>query len=102
MAILDVTRAVRFRGALKITLDDVSGQESFTVETPGGQKLVLRDGPGEIQIADTNGNSVSFDGSGITVNAASKVTVNASIVEINAGAINLNAGHYEVFRTHSV
>lgn len=117
MATLDVTRAVRFRGALKIMLDDLAGQETFTIETPGGLKLELRDGVGEvrignangpsmtfdknaitvkaasgIQIADVNGNSVIFDAGGMTVNAAAKVKVNASMVEISAAAINVNAG----------
>ena len=80
------------RNGMTITLDDEAGQESFTVETPGGQKLTLKDGPGSIQIADSNGNSVTLEPSGITVNAAAKVTLNASTVEISSGAVTVNAG----------
>ncbi len=37
------------------------------LETPGGQKLTLKDGPGSIEIADANGNSIKLESSGITV-----------------------------------
>ena len=91
MAKHDAAKALRFRGDLKITLDDEAGHESFTIETPAGQKLVLRDGPNEIEIKDANGNSVIFRAAGISVNAAAKVTLNASSIEINAAAIKVNA-----------
>ena len=80
------------RNGVTITLDDADGRESFTVETPGGQKLTLKDGPGSIQIADSNGNSVTLEPSGITVSAAAKVTINASTVEISSGVVTVNAG----------
>jgi phage baseplate assembly protein V len=85
-------KVLRSRSGVKITLDDQSGQESFLVETPGGQKLVLKDGPGSIEITDSNGNAVRFAAAGITVNASAKVTINASVVEVNSGMINVNAG----------
>lgn len=85
-------KVLRSRSGVKITLDDQSGQESFLVETPGGQKVVLKDGPGSIEITDSNGNAVRFAAAGITVNAAAKVTINASVVEVNSGMINVNAG----------
>jgi hypothetical protein len=77
---------------VKITLDDQSGQESFIVETPGGQKITLKDGPGSIEIADSNGNSIKLEAAGVTVNASAKVTLNASTVEISSGAVTVNAG----------
>ncbi len=80
------------RNGVKITLDDEAGQESFIVETPGGQKLTLQDGPGSVEIADSNGNSVTLESSGITVNAAAKVTLNATAVEISSGLVTVNAG----------
>lgn len=92
MAKHEAGKALRSRGGLKIFLADDRGHESFTVETPNGQKLVLRDGPSEIEISDASGNSVTLAAGGIRVNAAAKVTINASVVEINAGAINVNAG----------
>ena len=85
-------KLLRSRNGVAITLDDEDGQESFTVETPGGQKLTLKDGPGSVEIADSNGNSVTLEPSGITVNAAAKVTLNASTVEISSGVVTVKAG----------
>ena len=93
MAKHDAAKDLRTRGGVKITVDDQSGQESFTVETPAGQKFVLRDGPNEIAISDTNGNTVTLDAGGITVTSAAKVTITASLVEVNASAVNVNASH---------
>jgi uncharacterized protein involved in type VI secretion and phage assembly len=85
-------KVLRSRNGLKITLNDVDGQEDLTLETPGGQKLVLRDGPGRIHIADANSNSVAFEAAGIMVDASATVTVNAATVRIRAGAITVDAG----------
>jgi phage baseplate assembly protein V len=84
-------KVLRSRNGVKITLDDESGQESCVVETPGGQKITLKDGPGSVDIRDSNGNSVTLAAGGISVNAAAKVTINASEVEVNAGMVNVNA-----------
>jgi uncharacterized protein involved in type VI secretion and phage assembly len=80
------------RNGVKLTLDDQQGQEKFIVETPGGQRITLKDGPGSVEIVDSNGNSVKLESSGVTVNASAKVTVSASVVEISAGTVTVNAG----------
>jgi uncharacterized protein involved in type VI secretion and phage assembly len=80
------------RNAVKITLDDTDGQEQLVLETPGGQKVTLKDGPGSVTIEDSNGNSVKLESAGITVTASAKVTVNASTAEISAGMLTVNAG----------
>ena len=85
-------KLLRSRSGVKITLDDQSGKESFLVETPGGQRLMLKDGPGAVEITDSNGNSVRFEASGVTVTASAKVTINASTIEVNAGMCSVNAG----------
>jgi uncharacterized protein involved in type VI secretion and phage assembly len=85
-------KLLRSRNGVKITLDDQSGQESFIVETPGGQKIMLKDGPGALEITDSNGNSVKLETTGIIVNASAKVTINASQVEVNSGMVSVNAG----------
>ncbi len=85
-------KVLRSRNGVKLTLDDTSGQEHFIVETPGGQKITLQDGPGSVEILDSNGNSVKLQTSGITVNAAAKVTVTASQVEVSASMVTVNAG----------
>ncbi len=73
-------------------MDDNDGQETFIVETPGGQKMTLKDGPGSVEIVDSNGNSVKLESSGITITASAKVTVNAGTVEVSAGMVTVNAG----------
>jgi uncharacterized protein involved in type VI secretion and phage assembly len=85
-------KVLRSRNGVKITLDDTSGQENCIVETPGGQKITLHDGPGSVEIVDSNGNSVKMQASGITVNASAKVTVTASMVEVSASMVTVNAG----------
>jgi hypothetical protein len=89
---LDKARKVlRSRGGLKIMLEDENGKEQFVVETSGGQRFVLQNGPGKIEVADGNGNSLELTASGITVKAVAKVIINAGIVEVNSGMVNVNA-----------
>lgn len=85
-------KTIRSRNGVTVTLDDTDGTESLTLKTPGGQQVVLKDGPGSIQIQDSNGNSVKLETTGITVNASAKVTINGSVVEISAGVVTVNAG----------
>jgi hypothetical protein len=86
-------KVIRSRNGVKITLNDQDGQEKFIVETPGGQSLTLQDGPGAVQILDSNGNSVKLEASGITVNATANVTINAGAqVSVSAGMVSVNAG----------
>jgi hypothetical protein len=77
---------------VKITLDDTDGQEERILETPGGNKVMLKDGAASVTIEDSNGNSVKLESAGITVTASAKVTVNASTAEISAGMLTVNAG----------
>jgi len=84
-------KVLRSRNGVKITLDDQDGQEAFIVETPGAQKLTMKDGPGSILIEDSNGNSIKLESSGMTVTTPSKLTINASIMEVSAGIITVNA-----------
>lgn len=85
-------KVLRSRSGVRITIDDQGGRESVTIETPGGQKVELKDGPGAVVIRDGNGNVVELGSSGITVNASSKVTLNASAAEVSAGMLTVNAG----------
>lgn len=85
-------KVLRSRNGVKITLDDTDGQEKFIVETPGGQKITLKDGPGSVEIDDSNGNSAKMEASGITITASAKVTIYASTMEISAGMVTVNAG----------
>jgi uncharacterized protein involved in type VI secretion and phage assembly len=84
-------KVLRSRNGVKVTLDDTDGHETFIAETPGGQKISLKDGPGMVEIVDSNGNSVKLDPSGVTVTAAAKVTVNASLISMSAGMVTVDA-----------
>jgi uncharacterized protein involved in type VI secretion and phage assembly len=84
-------KLLRSRSGVTVILDDRSGEESFIVETPGGQKVVLKDGPGSIEITDNNGNSVKLEPSGVTVNTSAKCAINAGVVEINSSIFTVNA-----------
>ncbi len=85
-------KIIRSRNGVKVTLDDTDGQEQFVVETPGGQKITLKDGPGSIAIEDSNGNSIKLETAGITVNSSAKVTVSCSLAEVSASMLTVNAG----------
>jgi uncharacterized protein involved in type VI secretion and phage assembly len=85
-------KAIRSRNGVKVTLDDHDGQEKLVLETPGGQKMTLKDGPGAITLEDSNGNSVKLEAAGITVTASAKVTINAGApVEVTAPMLTVNA-----------
>ena len=84
-------KVIRSRSGLKITLDDQNDVESFLIETPGGQRITLKDSPGKVEISDSNGNAVKLGAQGITLTAAAKVTIDASMVEINSGLVSVNA-----------
>lgn len=85
-------KVLRSRNGVQITFDDKDGQESLLLETPGGQKLRLADGPSTVRVEDANGNSAEFSTSGIKVNAAAKVEVQAAQVSVSAGMVQVDAG----------
>jgi uncharacterized protein involved in type VI secretion and phage assembly len=85
-------KVLRSRNGVKVTLDDSTGHETFVAETPAGQKLTLKDGPGSVEIVDSNGNAIKLQPGGITITAAAKVTVSAGIVDVSASIVSVNAG----------
>ena len=80
-------KVLKSRNGVKLTLDDTDGTETFIAETPGGQKVTLKDGPGTVEIADSNGNSIKLAASGVTITAAATLTINASAVTISASSL---------------
>lgn len=84
-------KRIKSKNGITITLDDNQGEETLTLETPGGQKLTLRDGPSSVVIEDSNQNSVTLEAAGITIQAAAKVTVNAAQVAVSAGMVTVDA-----------
>jgi uncharacterized protein involved in type VI secretion and phage assembly len=85
-------KVIRSRNGVIVTLDDTDGTEKLTLETPGGSRVTLADGPSSVVIEDANGNSVKLETQGITVTASAKITINASTVEVSAGMVTVNAG----------
>lgn len=79
------------RNGVKMTLDDAKGKEKLILETPGGQKITLKDGAAAIEIEDSSGNSVKLESSGITIQGAAKVKVSAPQVEVSAAMIKLDS-----------
>ena len=87
----NTVKRIRSKNGIQITLEDQQGQETLTLQTPGGQTVTLKDGPGAVTIEDANGNSVKLEVSGITVQAASTVKVQAAKVDVSAGLVNVDA-----------
>ena len=85
-------KVLKSRNGVTVTLDDQDGQETFIAETPGGQKVTLKDGPGSVEIVDSNGSSIKLESSGITLTASAKVTINAGQMAISAGMVTVDAG----------
>ena len=85
-------KLLRSRSGVQITLNDQGGQESFLVETPGGQRMLLKEGPGAVEISDSSGNSVKLEATGVSVTASARVTINAATIEISSGILSVNAG----------
>jgi len=69
-----------------------SNPERTVLRTKHGTTIVFDDGAGAVEVADTNGNSVTLASNGITVTCAAKVTVSASTIEISAGMVEVDAG----------
>jgi len=84
-------KRIKSKNGIVVTLDDQQGQETLKLETPGGQKVTLQDGPGTVIVEDSNGNSVKLETAGITVTASAKVTVQASQVAVSAGMVTVDA-----------
>jgi uncharacterized protein involved in type VI secretion and phage assembly len=85
-------KLIRSRNGITLRIRDDSNNNSLVIETPGGQRMTLQDGPGSVRIEDSNGNAVTLAASGVTVNASAKVTINASTVDVSAAVVTVNAG----------
>lgn len=85
-------KVIRSREGLQISLVDHKGQAHVVIETPDGQAIALRDGPGSIEVTDSNGNSLKLESSGVTIQAAAKVTIRAAQIEVSAGMLTIDAG----------
>jgi len=85
-------KVLRSRNGVKVTLDDTDGRETLVLETPGGQRVTLKDGPGAIELVDSNGNSLKLQAGGVTIESSGKVSITASQLEVTAGTAQIDAG----------
>lgn len=73
-------------------VEEQSGSASVSFKTPGGVSGTLEDkGGGKIEFRDLSGNSIKIDSQGVTVEAASSVSVRASQVKVSAGMVTVDA-----------
>lgn len=85
-------KQIKSKNGVIITIDDSQGQESLKLETPAGQTITLKDGPGKIEIADSNGNTIKLEASGISIEAAARLSISASQVSVSASMVSVDAG----------
>ncbi|MBK7219413.1 MAG: type IV secretion protein Rhs [Candidatus Promineofilum sp.] len=85
-------KVIHSRNGIRIAMEDRSGQETLTLETPGGQKMTYTDSPAAIEITDSSGNSIKLESSGITITASGNVTINAAKVAVSASMVTVDAG----------
>ncbi|MGY6275627.1 type VI secretion system tip protein VgrG [Methylomonas sp. MgM2] len=64
------------REALKLTFDDEN--KVITLETPGGNKVVLSEQDKGISLEDQNGNKIKMDDSGISIESSKDLTLKAA------------------------
>ena len=69
------TKAIITHAGLRFVLDDKN--KVITLQTPGGNQLVLSDQDNFILIEDGNQNSIKLSSDGITLSSKSNITVNA-------------------------
>ncbi|PYS75841.1 MAG: phage tail protein [Acidobacteria bacterium] len=89
----DSTKVRRLRtvSGHEIVFDDRPGEEKVVINSKGGHSITLDDKSGAafIEIKTTGGLSVKLDDASqtITIQAATKVTVEATTIELGAGAV---------------
>jgi len=87
------------RRNIRVTLDDTQGSETVSIETPGGQKLTLKDGPGVVEIKDSASHVIKIESGGITVSGVAKITLDATDVEVKGVTLTVKCGE-STFKGH--
>lgn len=85
-------KVLRSRRGVQIAIQDREGKESITIETPGGQRLTLQDGPAGVTIEDASKNRVQLGAAGVSVKSAGVVSIEGAEVKISAAKLSVNAG----------
>lgn len=74
------------REGIKMIFND--DKKSYTLETPGGKKILLDDDAGIIKVEDENGNKITMESSGVKVESASELKLKAA-TNITIEAVNI-------------
>ncbi len=69
----------------------VKTEDQIVIENGSGQRITLQQSTASVLIEDANGNTIRLDPSGVTITAASKVTLSAAQLEIDVSAVTVNA-----------
>ena len=78
------------RSEVKIIIDD--GDSSITIETPGGNVFTMNDNESKISITDATGNKITMEQAGITIEAATVLTLKAGTsISIAAPQVSMKA-----------
>ena len=86
-------RTITSRSGIRVMFDDTDGGVQFTLETPGGQKVVCADTPARIDLSDSNGNQISMEASGITLTSSAQIIINAGGgLNVSAPMVSVSAG----------
>jgi len=88
-------KSIVTRNGVTLEFSDDTGVEALSLRTPGGNKLVLKDGPGVVTITDSNGNVVRLDSDGIALLSSKNVRIDGVEVTINATKYKLNTTKVE-------
>lgn len=84
-------KAIVSREDIRIVLDDSRGAVVLTLSTPGGRTVTLSDSASSLRLEDGNGNAVELAPSGITITAASRLSINAATISIEAGSATVSS-----------
>ncbi|MCW5519049.1 type VI secretion system tip protein VgrG [Aureitalea sp. L0-47] len=77
------------RNKLQLKFDDE--QKLISLNTPGGNSMVISDTDGGLTLSDTHGNKIEMNSSGITIDSKSDLNLKAAnSVSINGASISVN------------
>jgi uncharacterized protein involved in type VI secretion and phage assembly len=84
-------RSITSRSGIKITMADTTDAVTLTLKTPGGQTVTMADAGSSIELADSNGNSIQMNPSGISITSASELTIDAATAQITIGEVTADS-----------
>ena len=68
---------------VKVLLDDTNKKLTLSVDTGSGEKTIILNDSGALEMKDENGNSIKMSSSGINIEATGNVTIKGAQVHIN-------------------